>query len=601
MSEAGVLIPVVAPGQWRTATKPDGTQVVTATFAGGRDAVAVQAQLDSWLRSLRACAEALSGRVAGSLLLLPTRVDRHDDETVLEFTAPAKIGTEGLPSSATPNEVLDTLRRVAAGLDALHDCKVIHGGLGLSSLWWMSDGSIRCADVALAHSLEDLVKAPPSAASYRPPEAWRGRGLEAGSDQYALAVIAHELFSGRVRTVLQDADGITSLEPITIEPGARLFPGAPHALNDVLQRALSASPSGRYPTCTAFVEALAGHVVDVRSLPTAHRRVWRPSANASRRVMALGVVAAVSVVIAMVVLRGSVRPVRIAGRFPSSLPRLDASALPTVGEDRSSGGGSGAPGSLPRSAGGSGGGTASGALPSSGGGNTPRPSASPPSGRASGGDRPPAPAPPSLQRGTLPNAPASRTGNVVAATGANAPRPSVLPDVGASAPSATTAGSPSLLARLGSAIGGVARAGTSAPSSAGSGAGVSQASAGVIADDRASAPTAQSASKPASGSGSSAAPRSSPASRTSTRAPLNAPSLPTALPPMPSSNAAVGTVALQVPSGSRIYVDGVLVRPTGKSMSLPVGAHDIDIVTATGSRTRRRVMVTSGEALVVRP
>lgn len=599
MSEAGVLIPAVAPGQWRTATKPDGTQVVTATIAGGRDAVAVRAQLESWLRSLRACSEPLNGRATDSLVLLPTCVEQLDEAVVLDFPAPAKIGAEGLPPAATPNDVLEALRRVAAGLDVLHACNVIHGGLGLPSLWWMSDGSIRCADVALAHSLEDLAKAPASAASYRPPEAWRGRGLEAGSDQYALAVIAHELLSGRTRTVVQDADGITSLEPITIEPGARLYPGAPHALNDVLQRALSASPSGRYPTCTAFVEALAGHVVDVRSLPTAHRRVWRRSANASRRVMALGLVAVVSVVTAMVVLRGSVRPVRIAGRFPSSLPRLDASVLPTASADRSYGN-SDAPGAPPRSAGGSGGGTGSGVLPSSGGGSAPRPSASAPSGGTSGGDRPPAPAPPSLQRGSLPNTPASRSGSVVAATGANSPRPSALPGVAASAPSSATAGSPSLLARLGSAIGGVGRAGTSTPSSTGSSASVSQASAGVIADDRASAPTPQSAPRPSGGSGSSAVVASS-ASRTSTRAPLNAPSRPTAVPPTPSSNSAVGTVALQVPSGSRIYVDGVLVRPTGKTMSLPVGAHDIDIVTATGVRTRRRVMVSTGETITVRP
>ncbi len=179
MSEEGVLIPTVAPGQWRTATKPDGTQFVTATFAGRRDAAAVDTQLRSWLRALGAHAK--SAREGGQSLpiAMPQRVTAGDGVVTMEFAAPRYIGSSGLPPARTPQDVSGFLARLAGSLDALHANGLVHGGLGTWSIWWMPDGTLAMPDIALSHALENEASCPPATSTRWP--SWRSSYSPAAS------------------------------------------------------------------------------------------------------------------------------------------------------------------------------------------------------------------------------------------------------------------------------------------------------------------------------------------------------------------------------------------------------------------------------------
>src|SRR6185437_16876677 len=101
------------------------------------------------------------------------------------------------------------------------------------------------------------------------PEQRRGKHADVRADHYSLAVIAYEMFTGRRRVGCEAVEGIDTLAPIEIHADAPLRQDLPLYANLALRRALSASPANRFPTSTAFAEALAGEATDAAiGLPT---------------------------------------------------------------------------------------------------------------------------------------------------------------------------------------------------------------------------------------------------------------------------------------------------------------------------------------------
>jgi serine/threonine protein kinase len=276
---ADTILPALAPGVWRIVRASDDTVLARATFSAGRHSDAVRVQLRAWSDAIRTANQ--------PSLLAPRLLGPSAGDPTLEYPAPVRVGWDGLPSYVPPDTAVALVARLANALDALHAAGVVHGALGMASLWWMPEDRLCLPDCALGHVLDGLMVPPAIGAHYLAPEVLRGGSLEPASDQYSLAVIAYELLTGRPIVPPTSVEGITAIEPIVVDSTRPLYAGAPAYRYDVLRRALAGTPAARFASCTAFADALAGNADALpHSLPTVHARLtsirWTP-----RRIAAL--------------------------------------------------------------------------------------------------------------------------------------------------------------------------------------------------------------------------------------------------------------------------------------------------------------------------
>jgi hypothetical protein len=93
---------------------------------------------------------------------------------------------------------------------------------------------------------------------YMSPEQVQGLNLDGRSDQFALAVIAYQMLTGRRPF---QGDQVTSIcyQIVHAEPvaPAEINPNLPAGVARVLKRALAKDPAQRFPTCSEFATALA--------------------------------------------------------------------------------------------------------------------------------------------------------------------------------------------------------------------------------------------------------------------------------------------------------------------------------------------------------
>ena len=264
MTDDRAAMPAVAPGQWTVATEPEANDV-RVSFERTSDAAAFASQLEHWRLSLM--------NASTAVVVLPELVS-HASVPSLRYPAPSTVGVK-LPASYTAQDVLANLTVIANALDTLHARGIVHGALGIHSLWWMPDRRLHFPDAALAHALDGLAPPADEMHLYSAPEVWRGHSRLPASDQYSLAAIAYELFTHRSREAPRRVEGIMALEPIELDPIALTVAGVPALCADALQRALSAMPRARYESCSAFTDALA--VAFSASAPTT-----MPSAKRAR-------------------------------------------------------------------------------------------------------------------------------------------------------------------------------------------------------------------------------------------------------------------------------------------------------------------------------
>ena len=185
---------------------------------------------------------------------------------------------------------LSIIRQIADALDYAHARKVMHRDIKPGNILVSPKGRVQLLDFGLAAQISTslsrtsrLVVAQSGTPAYKSPEQWRGNPQGAPADQYALAVVAYRLLSGRLPF---DGDNVLIFCRAVLEERPPAIKGLPSHINKALARALAKDPHDRFPTCLAFADALEG----------------RRSSSCGAKVAAALLVAALGAAIACVVL-----------------------------------------------------------------------------------------------------------------------------------------------------------------------------------------------------------------------------------------------------------------------------------------------------------
>jgi putative two-component system response regulator len=158
--------------------------------------------------------------------------------------------------------VLDVLSPISAALDYAHSRGVLHRDVKPSNILMRSDGTPVLADFGLSRLTQSsrrmteagIVMGTPE---YMSPEQAAGRPLGPASDRYSLAVVAYEMFTGRVPFEADSAGALLVAHLTRSMPAPHELKGELTAhVEPVLRRGLAKEAGDRYPSSASFVKAL---------------------------------------------------------------------------------------------------------------------------------------------------------------------------------------------------------------------------------------------------------------------------------------------------------------------------------------------------------
>jgi serine/threonine-protein kinase len=158
--------------------------------------------------------------------------------------------------------VIRLLGPIAAALDYAHNAGVLHRDVKPSNILLWSNGSPVLGDFGIAKragAAMGLTKVGQvmGTPEYMAPEQALSDDVGPASDQYALAVVAYEMLTGRV-----PYSGETPLAVLMahmqrpLPPPRSINPALSPTVEAVLLKALAKRPGERYPSVAAFIDAL---------------------------------------------------------------------------------------------------------------------------------------------------------------------------------------------------------------------------------------------------------------------------------------------------------------------------------------------------------
>jgi eukaryotic-like serine/threonine-protein kinase len=190
---------------------------------------------------------------------------------ISERVAGVEVASLGAGHALDPRTVADVGEQAAAGLSALHEHGLVHGGIDSHTLVYTPDGAVKILDLGLRDIRQPVAPGqyPGAAGGYLSPEEAAGYAPSPASDQYALGAVLYELASGRkpqaaapaagagaqteAQTILMGPPGAAGAPSQTvygahgpITPLRAAAPDFPFTLESVIMRALDPDPARRF-------------------------------------------------------------------------------------------------------------------------------------------------------------------------------------------------------------------------------------------------------------------------------------------------------------------------------------------------------------------
>ena len=222
---------------------------------------------DRFLRESRACAQLRHPNIVG---LLDFGFDNTDQPyMVMELLSGPSLREEiDLDAPMSPARVAAILAAVASALQLAHDRGITHRDLKPANIvahrYESGERVYKVIDFGLAamKAASDETRLTDPAfflgtLAYAAPEQMRGEEITPAADTYALGVIAYEMLTGgRPFDAANQATLITRALTETPDRPTTRRSGLPPAVDDAVMKALQKRVSDRWPSVTAFVEAL---------------------------------------------------------------------------------------------------------------------------------------------------------------------------------------------------------------------------------------------------------------------------------------------------------------------------------------------------------
>ena len=182
------------------------------------------------------------------------------------------------------DEALSITKEIASALGHAHRAGIIHRDVKPANILLTPDGAL-LTDFGVARALElspgTLATSTGVAVGtllYMSPEQLCAeKGIDARSDQYALALVLYEMLAGVPAHVAANAEGLRSLRIVGQHTPVRMLrTSVPESVDAALNRALSATPADRFGSMGEFVRSLDG-------ITTTSHSPWTTSSGSDGR------------------------------------------------------------------------------------------------------------------------------------------------------------------------------------------------------------------------------------------------------------------------------------------------------------------------------
>ena len=205
---------------------------------------------------------------------------------VMEFVRGSMLDAMILSGShQNTTGIVKVLSQCAAALDAAHALGIVHRDIKPGNILIDESGNIKITDFGIARIISAGATETMSAGlgstvgtlGYMAPEQIRGEAVDGRADQFSLGIVAYQLFTGKMPF---EADTWIALSyKIIHDPPPQLTNqnnAVTPSMQMTLERAIAKAPADRFPSCSAFVDALSsGAPVTAKSKVTASSRPRR--------------------------------------------------------------------------------------------------------------------------------------------------------------------------------------------------------------------------------------------------------------------------------------------------------------------------------------
>ena len=183
------------------------------------------------------------------------------------------------------------LREAALALGHAHKRRIVHRDVKPANIMLEDDGRVVLTDFGISKALQGASQLTGTGTiigtpHYMAPEQAKGLEIDGRADQYALAIVGHQIITGK-----QPFDGSAHsilykhvFEPA--RPVVELRPDVPRDLCLALERALEKEPSRRFATMEDFASAVSGERAGPATLVSApvRRDLAKPGVDRSKRI-----------------------------------------------------------------------------------------------------------------------------------------------------------------------------------------------------------------------------------------------------------------------------------------------------------------------------